>query len=365
MAVNNDITVTAPRGDVLITRFSALGDVAMCIPVVYDLCRTYPDTRFIFVTKPAMTGLFVNPPSNLITEGVDTSRYKGVTGLRRLLNELTERYNITDMADLHDVLRTRILRILCRLKGIRVSRIDKGRSEKRALVRNSNKCLKQLPTSHRRYADTFARIGLNVTADRFTSVFDGAKGDAAQLADITAAKKAGEKWIGIAPFAAHRGKIYPVEMMEQVIRTLYERGDTKIFFFGGGETERKVLARWAEMFPGSVSMAEKRHGFARELALMSHLDAMLTMDSGNMHMASLAGVPAVSIWGATHPYCGFRAYRQSPELEIQTDMSCRPCSVYGNRSCHNRTSPYACMTRIEPKTITDKLNQILDNDING
>ncbi len=365
MAVSKGTDITAtPRGDVLITRFSALGDVAMCLPVVYDLCRAYPDTRFIFVTKPAMKGLFVNPPVNLKVEGVDTSRYKGVGGLRRLLNELTARYDITDMADLHDVLRTRVLRILCRLKGIRVSKIDKGRSEKRALTRKSGKHMKQLATSHQRYTDTFGRLGLKTDGGQFRSVFGGTKADTALLADVTAPKKAGEKWVGIAPFAAHRGKIYPAEMMEQVVKALHERGDTRIFFFGGGEAERAVLAGWVEKYPGSVSMAEKRHGFAIELALMSHLDAMVTMDSGNMHLASLAGVPAVSIWGATHPYCGFRAYGQNPDLEIQTDLSCRPCSVYGNRPCHN-PSAYACMTHIEPKTITDKLNRILDNDING
>ena len=40
-----------PR-NLLVARFSALGDVAMTIPVVYSACRCNPDTRFIFITKP-------------------------------------------------------------------------------------------------------------------------------------------------------------------------------------------------------------------------------------------------------------------------------------------------------------------------
>ena len=53
-------------------RFSALGDVAMTIPVVYiPVCRSNPATRFIFLTKKSQASLFINPPASLVVLGID------------------------------------------------------------------------------------------------------------------------------------------------------------------------------------------------------------------------------------------------------------------------------------------------------
>ncbi|MDE6541614.1 MAG: glycosyl transferase family 1, partial [Muribaculaceae bacterium] len=76
------------------------------------------------------------------------------------------------------------------------------------------------------------------------------------------------------------------------------------------------------------------------------LDCMLTMDSGNMHLAAIAGTPTLSIWGATHPYCGFAAWRQSDADTIQLPVPCRPCSVFGNRPCRRRD--LMCLDAIRP-----------------
>ena len=77
---------------------------------------------------------------------------------------------------------------------------------------------------------------------------------------------------------------------------------------------------------------------------MSHLDVMLSMDSANMHLASLTGIPVVSVWGATHPMAGFLGYNQDPENVIQIDLECRPCSIYGNKPCQR--GDYACLQNI-------------------
>ena len=107
-----------------------------------------------------------------------------------------------------------------------------------------------------------------------------------------------------------------------------------------------------------TSLAEARHGFAVELALLSHLDTMVSMDSANMHLASITGVPVVSIWGATHPYAGFQGWGQEPSNFIQADMDCRPCSVYGNKPCLR--GDYACLTRISPDTVAEKIESIIE-----
>ena len=194
---------------VLIARFSAIGDVAMSVPVVYSVCRSNPDTRFVYITRPTMTGLMLNAPDNLTVVGVDVKQeYAGVKGLRRLFHRLRREYGFDVFADLHDVLRTKVLGALCRLHGIPVRVIDKGRARKRALTRRRNKVMLPLLSSRARYREVFYRIGLAVE-ERFDSLFgpDGAPAEA--YAAISGPKRAGERWIAVAPFAKHEGKIYP------------------------------------------------------------------------------------------------------------------------------------------------------------
>ena len=94
----------------------------------------------------------------------------------------------------------------------------------------------------------------------------------------------------------------------------------------------------------------------QELALISHLDCMVSMDSANMHLASLVGTPVVSIWGATHPYCGFLGWKQPYENIVQAELDCRPCSVFGDKPCYRKD--YACMSAISPDTIIAKIRSI-------
>lgn len=345
--------------NVLIARFSAIGDVAMTIPVVYSVCQCNPDTRFIFITKPPMKSLMINAPENLVVIGVDLKeQYGGVRGLIRLFKELRKEYSIDAFADLHSVIRTHILGFLCRINGIPVKVINKGRANKKALTRKHNKVMLPLISSRARYREVLYRLGFPYE-ERFKSLFGEGKASPELFAAATQPKAEGETWIGIAPFAKHAGKIYPVEQMEKVIDEFATRPNTRIFLFGGGEEERKVLGVWAAKYPQTVtSLAEKRYGFALESALLSHIDVMVSMDSANMHLASVVAVPVVSIWGATHPYCGFKGWKQNESNIVQLPMTCRPCSVFGDKPCHR--GDYHCLAGIPPAVVITKINNVLN-----
>ena len=338
---------------VLVTRFSALGDVAMAIPVVYGVCRANPEVDFVMVTAAPLKAMFINAPANLTVVQADIHGvYAGPRGIVRLTRELIATYGATDLADIHDVIRTSLMRLTSRLSGLRVSAIDKGRTDKRALTRKEGRRLQQLPTSAERYARVFRNLGLDVDLS-FTSLWGDGKADPSVFAGVTAPKAAGERWVGIAPFAAHRGKVYPPERMERVIALLTVDPSVKIFLFGGGAEERTVLGQWASRHPRVVSLAEKRYGFALELALMSHLDCLVAMDSGNAHLASLTGVPVITIWGATHPYAGFTPWRAQPDDMLQAPADCRPCSVFGNKPCIH--GDYRCFRPITPETVAARI----------
>ncbi len=348
-------TPNNPRGlrSVLIARFSALGDVAMTIPVVYSACRCYPDIRFTFLTRKSMTSIFVNPPANLTVVGVNLEQeYKGVAGLYRLYCEMRRTMDFDGFIDLHDVLRTKILGAICRLHGIPVAVINKGRRGKRALTRRYHKILLPLQSTRARYRQVFHKIGLPVES-RFDGLFDSRPVAPESYAKICPPKKPGEVWIGIAPFAKHEGKIYPLNQMEEVVIALTKAPGVRLFFFGGGEREAQILNAWAEKYDGCISLAGKRYGFPTELSLVSCLDVMVSMDSANMHLASLVNTPVVSVWGATHPYCGFKGWRQREDDMVQLPMTCRPCSVFGNKPCYR--GDYLCLRGIAPKLILDRI----------
>lgn len=339
-------------------RLSALGDVAMTIPVLYSVCQTNPQIRFLLLTKPFPAKVFINTPENLTVVPVDFDRYKGIGGLRRLHKELIREYDIDAFADLHDVLRTKILRLFFRLSGRRVARIHKGRRGKRALTRRSHKVMLPLITSRARYREVFWKLGIP-REDTFHNLFTADHPASPEVyAAATTPRREGETWIAIAPFAQHPGKIYPPHLMEQVVGELASRPGYSIFLFGAGAGEHQTLSEWHRKYPDqTVDMSELRLGIPAELNLLHDCDAMISMDSANMHMASVVGLPVVSVWGATHPYCGFTGWRQDKQDIVQLDMVCRPCSVFGNKPCHR--GDMHCLYGIQPAYIISKLDALL------
>lgn len=345
---------------VAVARFSAIGDVAMTVPVLYSACRTYPDVTFVFITRRTMTGIFVNPPANLRVVGVDLKTdYTGPAGLWRLAREIRQDYAIDCFIDLHDVLRTRLLRLFWRLRGIPCAVIRKGRRHKHALTRSRAKRLEPLVSQIDRYKAVFFKAGLPVN-DAFGGLFGGRSlSPGSSYAAICPPKADGDKWVGVAPFAAHKGKVYPPSLMLDALRIIAAQCPRVKYFFFGSAAEQPQIEPWLGEFQGSVSLAGKKYGFEAELALINHLDTMITMDSANMHLASIASVPTVSVWGATHPYCGFTGWRQSDADIVQMPMTCRPCSVFGNKPC--RRADYMCLHAIKPsdvaRKVIDKLNR--------
>ncbi|MDE6176671.1 MAG: glycosyltransferase family 9 protein, partial [Paramuribaculum sp.] len=338
---------TRPRKACIITRFSALGDVAMTIPAVYGICRSNPSTQFVMVTKAAVAPLMMNRPENLAVEGIDLKNdYRGPLAMWRLWRYLSGRYDIASFADLHDVLRTKLLRAAAKLGGTATAAIIKDRRTKKRLIGTSTEHPATLPTTIERYADVFRRLGF-APAEKFTTLFEGQP--LADISAITPEKRQGERWIAIAPFAAHPSKIYPRELMSSVVARLAALDNVRLFFFGAGAEERDRIRVWTERHRCSISLAEQRLGFPVELELLRRMDAVVTMDSANMHLAALAGAPVVSLWGATHPCFGFGGWQQPGSRRLGADLECRPCSVFGNKPC--RRADMLCFRRIPPADV--------------
>lgn len=330
----------------------------MTVPVVDSLARQYPDVRITMLSRPYARPLFEYMPQNVgFMEADLKNEYYGVKGLNALYRRLTAK-NFTAVADLHSVLRSDYLRMRFNIDRFRVAHIDKNRSARKALVSHADKQLVQLPSLFSCYADVFARLGYPVKLD-FTTLFPAGGGDMGRLPEAFNVPKAGgEEWIGIAPFAANTGKIYPLPMMEEVISGIAGRHPgCRLFLFGEGPDEVAALDSLSRRFDNCVNTSALLGGIGDELILLSHLDVVVTMDNSIMHMASIAGAPVVSVWGATHPCAGFMGWRQNPADIVQVDMPCRPCSIYGNKPCLR--GDCLCMKGIPPSEIIDRVEMVL------
>ena len=338
---------------ILVIRFSAIGDVAMTVPAVYSLATQYPQHEITVLSRKNMESLFQGLPSNVHFIGADLAgEHKSLSGLGKLFSLLKNRH-FDYVADLHNVLRTKYICLRFILLSIPTAAICKGRGGKHKLVRRYHKVFEKQDSSFERYADVFKKLGFPI-ALAFTSIYGNSKGDFSQIESVVGTK-ASQKWIGIAPFAKHKGKIYPLVLQEKVVAHFATNPKVRVFLFGGGEEEQAVLDRWATKYPTVTSMIGKLK-MDTELNLISHLDVMLTMDSANMHFASLVNTPAVSIWGATHPYAGFMGWGQLTANAIQADLSCRPCSVFGQKPCFR--GDYACLYGITPEQVIAKIEKV-------
>ena len=346
------------KDHILVIRFSALGDTAMVVPIVYSLAEAYPDLRITVLSRPFARSLFENLHPNIFFMEADLKKeYKGIKGLNALYRRLSAK-KFTAVADLHDVLRSEYLRLRFQFDYIsKVRHIDKHREDKRHLMRSKNKILQQLPTSFDNYTEVFHKLGYNFKP-HFTSLFPPGGGPLERLPQSISQRSQAGPWIGIAPFAAHQGKVYPIERMEEVIGMIARKYEhSSIFLFGRGEKEDETFARWCQRFAQCVHVAPQLQSLDEELVLMSHLQVLVSRDSANMHLASLTATPVVSVWGATHPYSGFLGWNQKSGNIVQLDLPCRPCSIYGNKPC--LTGDFACMKQIPAEVIFSKIEDNL------
>ena len=320
---------------ILVIRNSAMGDVAMVPHALRALREAYPDVRVTVLTRPLFKPFFAGLDVDFL-EADYAGRHKGVLGLLRLAGEARRR-GIDAVADMHGVLRSRIVGLLLRLHGMPAARIDKGRIEKWFRLGCTNPAASPLKHTVVRYCDVLRRLGF---------VFDDPQPAAKPVRPNPFGEKKGV-WIGFAPFSAQAGKTYPEDLAAGLVAGLSARYD-RVFIHSGGGGEAAFAERMEREHP-NVTALWGRVRFAGELDLIANLDCVVSMDSLAMHMASLVATPVVSVWGATHPGC-------PPEGVVQLDLPCRPCSVYGQRRC--KFGDYRCM-RIPPQAVLDRVEECL------
>lgn len=295
----------------LIIRLSALGDVAMVCAAIREAALLHPENRYTLLSRPRMKEMLCVMPDNVTFhpygEPIVWADYDRVI-------------------DLHRVWRSLGISLAARCHGKSVRSLCKPRLGRWTICHG----LRKTP--------------LRPMLQRYRALLGLPEQPALLPPPFPVSQKQG---VGVAPFAAHQGKVYPLDRMEDVVRRLSEHGE-QVKLFGFGLSEAAILQAWADKYPGVESLCGK-HTMGEELQIMAGLRTIITMDSGNMHLASLVGTRVVSIWGATSPALGFLGAGQvQNDCVSRCDLPCRPCSAYGKTPCH--MGDYRCL-HIAPEEV--------------
>lgn len=345
--------------NLLVLRFSAMGDVALTTPALIAIAAKYSNIQITVVTRWNFSPFFYNIP-NLNVLGINLKKYKGIIGLWRMYRDISKLGPFGYVIDLHGSLRSRLISFIFRTKGVPYQKIIKGRREKIAQTRRYNKKLKSLPHTVERYLNVFRKAGFDAPLRKgpWLNVDGESKIYAKEYFKSIGLDKKSGQWIGFAPFAGHALKEWSFEKSKRLVEIILDEFPEVSIFLFGGKDEAGKLNILKNNSPRVHLVQGGNLGIRGELGIMDRLDVMIGMDSSNVHIAALLKKPVIGLYGTTHPMSGFGPFAQEDTGVLQVDLPCRPCSIYGNTKCFR--GDHACMELIDPLDVVRRI-RVLQN----
>jgi heptosyltransferase-2 len=329
--------------NVLAVRFSSIGDVLLTTPLLRAIRHRHPGSRLTVLTKQAYIPLLSHNPHVERVIGLENRR-----PLTDLAAELrTHRY--THLLDLHDSLRSRVLRML--VPG-RWGTYPKHRLARALLIytkRNGYRDRRPVPE---RYFS--AARGLDVLPDGAPPEFyiaPEAEREAAEWLN-TAGLAQQCPMIALAPGAAHATKRWPLEYWRTLVDRIVAQGFDIVIV--GGVEDAPLGGALATRAERQVASAAGVFGLQGTGAVLRRAAVLVSGDTGVMHMATGVGTPVVALFGPTVDAFGFFPYTSRASV-LELGLACRPCSSKGGPRCplgHHR-----CMVEISPESVYQALRR--------
>jgi heptosyltransferase-2 len=295
----------------LIIRFSSIGDIVLTTPVVRCL-KQQTGAEVHYLSKKQFAGILQPNPYidklHLIDQEVD-----------EVLEELrAERFD--EIIDLHNNLRT--LRVKKAL-GVPAHSFPKLNIQKFILV---NFKINLLPDVHivDRYMQTVKHLGV-VNDGQGLDYFLTPNDDLNLATFLPEGFAAG--FVAFVIGGQHEGKMCSAEKITRICQKLKK----PVVLLGGPEDALKgeIISREAGE---NVFNAAGKCTLGQSAYILKHCDAVITHDTGLMHVAAAFKKKVISLWGGTVPELGMYPYlpgEGSKILEVKHVM--RPSSKLGSR----------------------------------
>lgn len=327
-----------PDAKFLVIRFSSIGDIVLCSPVVRVLRAHYPMAQIDFFTKPQFIELLQTNPYLNQVHPLPKRLYDTVQWVRA--------QGYTAVIDLHNNLRTNILRAAVQ----RFSTVlDKQNINKYKLV--SLKQNIEIPHIVSRYLDTLRALGITEPDD----------GKGLDFFIPNAASQTAQNLLtnwGIPPpyIAVVLGATYPTKQWipEYYIDLLNKLKLPAILL--GGKHETFIVNQIIPYLRVPYLNAVGETSLLVSAALMERSALVLTPDTGMMHIAAALNKKIVVLWGNTVPGLGFAPYR-CIALNAEVELACRPCHKLGKAACPKQH--FDCMRKLYPDYVLSLCHTLL------
>jgi lipopolysaccharide heptosyltransferase II len=330
--------------NILLVRFSAIGDILLMTPLLRALRQRHPDARISVLTKTAFAPLLAHNPR--VTEVIGWNPADSISSLAKVLKGR----GFSHQLDLHRSLRSRALRLAM---GGTWSTYPKHRAARTVLIHTRRDIYRDRRHVAERYFD--AARDLDVRPDDGSLEMFLSRPVLARAEEFLGQRGIGasRQLIGLAPGAAHFTKRWPEHHWTALVRRLIEHGND-VLVLGGPEDaalgERVALAGGDRALSAAGAFDLEGSG-----ALMKRARALVSGDTGAMHMATAVGTPVLALFGPTVEAFGFYPYHAKAAV-LARDLSCRPCSSHGGPACplvHHR-----CLQDITPEDVLDALRKL-------
>jgi len=340
----------------LIIRHSRIGDALIPVPLIYSLAKKYPQDQFTVLSNNRFAPIFDAMPGNVTFIPMIGKGSGFLRGPRFILKRIfflkkLKRMSFDKVAMLQfETFEKDLYKEYKKTARIAITDEANFRDNKRLKELNAGGL-----TMVGLHKETFVNLGYTEIELDFDSE-PIKKGDLKTLSE-TLGLDPTKKIIAIAPFSKEKQKVYPLDKMKEVAGYFSNDNNTQVLIFGGGQKEKDIVEDWRRDYPQIISTINKL-SFADELLLISHCDALLSMDSANLHIANLLNTPVISVWGATAPTNGYYTPNENAHYEvIMKGVDCQPCSVFGSLPC-NQDEYMRCM-KIDKNVIIDKVKSII------
>ncbi len=310
---------------ILIIRLSSIGDIVLTTPLIRQARTAFPDAQIDFLTRATFAELLLHNPhlsQVLILEEFQPARY--------------------DLCiDLQNNLRSRWLR--CALAQ-HVASYRKENWKKLLLIWFKWNLLAQSPPVPLRYLSACQKFGIEDDGkgcDIFLS--ESAKRFAAEAIEP-------KTTLAVCYGAAHFTKRFPIEKMASVLNAILNKQNIQILLLGGTDDAalgKKLLAMLT--YPDRVKDFSGKCSLLETAALLSRADAVLTNDTGLMHISAAFQKPIVAVFGSSVREFGFTPFRTPYQILEHQGLKCRPCSHIGRKSCPAKH--FRCMQEIDPLAV--------------
>jgi lipopolysaccharide heptosyltransferase I len=326
---------------VLILKPSSLGDVIQALPVLRLIKRHRRDAEVWWWIDEGLAPLLEGDPDLAGLFLFRRKRWGNPRHWPEMLHTVLElrRHNFDWVIDLQSLARTGAIAWLANGKLLA------GLDEVREGARGFYDLVVRRPSYHTHAVDWYLSIlsplGVPVTND-----FEWLpKRRAVANALHQKWPDDGQRWIALQPGARWLNKRWPVEHFAALVRLLVEKDDQLRFAILGGADDREFGGRITYTTPERCLDLTGKLSLPEMVEWLRRCEAMVTNDTGPMHVAAALRKPVIGLFGPTTP-TRTGPYRQA-EFALTHPLPCAPCM---KPECH-WSQPIECLRAISPERV--------------